>query len=141
LPPPGANIYYFYQTGFQEGAFYCGAFTGTDDNGDGRLISNTFTGGDITEYIGYFSGNSIVSEFQETYVSGFSVVLDLDCGSFDDPGGTYQGEGIATNNYRGGAAPVGPCGQGNPCAVVGAPNSDTDTSSELIKVTGGGCGP
>lgn len=113
----GAGNYSFLQTGFDEGAFVSGSFTGFDLDND--LYLDSFLG-EISNFTFSFSGNSLVAAWNS---NDGDLVYDL-----LDPGfiGDEDEEGIAVNFfapvteplYLAGPGPLLPCGLGDPCGVV-----------------------
>ena len=124
----------FFQSGFEEGAFVEGMFSGEDLNSDMQLSSFD---GEITDFMMSFSGNSLVGAFNLGLDSLFGLVYDLDGGPLGD-GLVLDVEGIGADNgillYIAGPGPTGEvCGMGEFCASV-ADEGGVSDSTELVLV-------
>lgn len=103
--PAGATSldFNFHQSGFEEGAFITGSFSGRDINTDGQLTSFS---GEISNFSMTFSGNSLVDAFTLDSPIIFALIYDLFDGQLL---GDRNGEGIVaggpTFRYESGVGP------------------------------------
>lgn len=132
-----AVTYNFYQSGYAEGAFVSGTFTGDDLDFNGQLSSFN---NEVTDFTMSFSGNSLVPTFSLGFLDLDGVVYDLNGGPLGD-GTSLEVEGIAAQNsplalgYVVGLGPFGVlCGIGADCATV-ANSTFGDYSTELVSVS------
>jgi hypothetical protein len=88
-----ATTYTFTQTGYEDGAFISGSFTGSDLDHDGQ-INSAF--GEISNFTMYFSGNSIMPAFSHDPAETFDVVYTVGSHTLGTWGGKDK-EGIMSN--------------------------------------------
>lgn len=134
----GAGAYSFSQTGFAQGAYISGSFTGFDLDGDLQLSSFS---NEISNFFVSFSGNNTVMSWSST--SGI-LVFDLNGSSLlgDGTAGAEQ-EGMSTFDFSpfnafwdAGPGPYNLCTGGQPCGIVGS--EVPEPSSWMMLIAGFG---
>ena len=136
----GDNQYSFIQSGFDDGAFVSGSFTGIDLNEDQRL--NAFSG-EVSNFTASFSGNGLVGAWSS---NNGVLVFDLNGSNLLGDGTIDINEGIAVNYFvppglPGWIAGPGPfylCNNDQPCGLVSSPSAIPEPASWAMLIAGFG---
>ncbi len=131
-----SDTFLLFQSGFKDGAFIEGSFTGNDLNGNGQISPFEDNGAELTSLNISFSGNSLVPAFSLVFpgtADGALLVYDVDSGFIGDDALLFEGISIGLGDlaYSGGG-----CDGVIQCFMVfDDSNGKFDGTTEAVQVT------